>query len=78
MIRPSNINAEEHTADFKCDVHGGTVTGLNLNTNTTYNDDASGIVIQGSELTDPCACMTCFPTSNGNADAQAIASAKTE
>jgi len=77
MIRPSNINSEAHTADFKCDVHGGSVVGLNLNTNTSYGDDNSTIIIQGAELTDPCDCATYFPVSGGNQDAQDLAQAKT-
>jgi len=78
MIRPSNINTEAHTADFKCDEHGGSVTGLNLNTNTSYNEDESVIVIQGSELISPCSCSTSFPIANGNQEAQDLAAAKTE
>ena len=78
MIRPSNINIEAHTADFKCDKHGGSVVGLNLNTNTSYADGETTISINGSELTESCGCVTCFPVSGGNADAQAIANAKTE
>ena len=78
MIRPDNIELEDHTADFRCDKHGGAVTALNLNTNTEYNEDSSLIIIKGSELAPPCGCVTCFPTENGNQDAQDIAAAKTE
>jgi len=77
MIRPLNIDSENHTADFVCSLHGGSVTGLNLNTNTSYDEDETVIIIQGSELTDSCGCITCFPVANGNADAQAIHQAKT-
>lgn len=77
MIRPSNINSENHTADFKCDIHGGAVAGLNLNTNTNYSGDSSSVIITGAELTSPCGCITGFPTIDGNQDAQDIANAKT-
>lgn len=78
MIRPSNINIEAHTADFKCDKHGGNIISLNINTNTQYSSDSSSIIISGSELNPTCMCITCFPVSNGNQNAQDIASAKTE
>jgi hypothetical protein len=77
MIRPSNINIANHTADFKCDQHGGSVSGLNLNTEATYFMENS-VAVSGANLTPPCDCISCFPTANGNADAQAIAQAKTE
>lgn len=78
MIRPSNINIEEHTADFACDVHGGSVIALNLNTDATYSENNEAVIVAGDKLTDPCDCITFFPTQNGNDDAQAIAQAKTE
>lgn len=77
MIRPSNIDAANHTADFKCDKHGGSVIGLNLNTNASYTAGNESVIVKGSELTNPCGCITFFPTSNGNADSQDIAAAKT-
>ena len=78
MIRPSNINIENHTANFKCDVHNGFVVGLNLNTDATYDEDESVILVSGAELTESCGCITCFPTVDGNQNAQDITSAKTE
>ena len=78
MIRPSNIDIENHTADFKCDEHGGTVTALNLNTQTEYTEDSSCIVVEGSVLTSSCTCVTFFPVVGGNQKAQDLASAKTE
>lgn len=77
MIRPSNIDIENHTADFKCDKHGGSVSSLNLNTNTSYNSNSSLIIIQGDELSPTCNCVTLFPVNDGNQDAQLISSAKT-
>jgi len=77
MIRPNNINIEEHTADFRCDKHGGAVEALDLNTGTSYTKDNEGIMVLGTVLTESCECATCFPVANGNEDAQAIAAAKT-
>lgn len=77
MIKVSNINNDAHTADFTCLQHGGSVTGLNLNTNATYTTDNECVAVNGSELTASCACVVFFPTSNGNTNAQAIAAAKT-
>jgi len=77
MIRPSNIDKINHTADFKCDAHGGSVEVLDLNTETSYDEDNTIIILSGSKLTDPCVCVTCFPTVNGNQDAQDLAEAKT-
>lgn len=86
MIRTSNINVGAHTADFKCDEHGGSVTRLNLNTNTQYGikNDGSGdpdtdfIFIQGSELTAPCSCVSGYPTfDKGNELGHELGQAKT-
>ncbi len=77
MIKPSNINSEAHTADFKCDEHGGSVVGLNLNTDTDYSNDDSTIIIQGGKLTESCGCTTFFSIPGGNQDTQDLAQAKT-
>ena len=77
MIRPRNIDIESHTADFKCDTHGGEVTGLNVNTNMTYDEETDCNVILGSELTESCACKTDFPLTSSNELAVDLASAKT-
>ena len=63
MIRPSNIDIDNHTADFKCDVHDSSITGLNVNSSLVY-DDAGNIKITGSQLTsgaDTCNHETMFP-----------------
>ncbi len=78
MIRPSNIDKDAHTADFKCDAHEGVAEGLDLQTEATYNVDGSCIMVDGDKLTSPCNCVTGFPTVNGNQDAQDLAEAKTE
>ena len=79
MIIPTNINSENHTADFRCDVHGGSVTALNLNTDAEYVGANNEVIkVSGSKLTSACDCEVYFPTANGNEDAQAIAVAKTE
>jgi hypothetical protein len=77
MIRPSNIDKDNHTADFVCDIHGGVVTGVDLNTQCTYSEDNTTIVVAGSLLTSPCDCASYFPAVGGNEDAQALAEAKT-
>ncbi len=78
MIDVSNINIENHTADFKCSVHGGSVIGLNLNIDASYDIDESIIYVNGDKLIDPCGCIVQFPTVGGNQDYQDLASAKTE
>jgi len=78
MIRPSNIDKDNHTSDFRCDLHKGTVIALDLNTDTSYDGDNTVIIMTGDKLTDQCDCATAFPIENGNQDAQDIASAKTE
>jgi hypothetical protein len=77
MIRPSNIDKNNHTADFACDIHGGTVVGANLNTQCPYSEDNSAISVVGSLLTAPCDCASYFPTVGGNQDSQDLAEAKT-
>ncbi len=69
----TNINLETHTADFKCDLHGGIISGLNLNTTAEYIEADTTI-----KITLPCSCNIFIPVLNGNEDAQAIAAAKTE
>lgn len=80
MINPSDVNIENHTASFTCSAHGGSVTDLNLNTSTSYTGKLSSdsIIVSGAELTPSCDCSSSFPLVGGNADAQAIAAAKTE
>jgi len=71
MIRPDNIDKNEKKADFKCDEHGGTVKNLNLKTKTKRVNHKGGdveaesedlIIVEGSELTPPCNCVSAFPT----------------
>jgi hypothetical protein len=47
MIIPSNVDIENHTADFMCTVHGGNVSGLNLNTDATYEANGEAIKVDG-------------------------------
>jgi hypothetical protein len=77
MIRPSNIDKDNHTADFACDAHGGVATGINLNTQCPYSDNNVSIVVAGSLLTASCDCASYFPTVGGNQDSQDLAEAKT-
>lgn len=77
MIRPLNINAEAHTADFSCDEHGGVATGVNLNTQCPYTIDNSAIGVSGSLLTPACECVSFHPTVGGSQLAQSLAEAKT-
>ncbi len=77
MIRPSEIDKIAHTADFRCDSHGGSVTALDLNTDASYGENNETIIVNGDKLTPTCDCVTCFPTVNGNQDAQDLTAAKT-
>lgn len=77
MILPSNIDKDNHTADFSCDKHGGVCTGVNLNTQCPYSSDGETISVSGSLLIPPCDCSTYFPITGGNDLAQALAEAKT-
>jgi hypothetical protein len=88
MIRPSNIDTQAHTADFRCDQHDAYEMGLNLNTVAEYQhsniyDEQSPIIavkVLGTMLTqgsESCTCGTWFPIANGDEDAQLIVQAKT-
>lgn len=80
MIRPSNVNIENHTANFKCDEHLGEVSGINVNTQLTYTSNNRGIEVSGSLLTEPCGCVSTHPNESDNiieVKAQ-LAQAKTE
>lgn len=82
MIRPSNIDIENHTADFRCDEHDAYVIGLNVNSALIY-DDAGNIKIFGSQLTsgaESCAQETSFPNQEDHITKHVsdLAKAKTE
>jgi len=82
MIRPRNINIGAHTADFKCDKHDASITGLNVNTNASYEDGTNLICVKGSELTtgaDTCTHISFFPndSSHTHVEIADLAQAKT-
>jgi hypothetical protein len=77
MIRPANVDKDNHTADFSCDKHGGIAVGVNVNTQCSYSADNETIVVLGSLLTPPCDCITGHPTVGGGELSQALAEAKT-
>ena len=70
-IQPSEIKKSGKKADFRCDIHGGTVKNLDLTTKVKrVQNKGSGvpdatsediIIVEGTELTPPCGCVTSFP-----------------
>ncbi len=72
MIISIDIDKQGKKSDFFCDVHGGSVTKLNLKTEVKRLNNKDGketnpssedlIVISGEKLTPPCAGVSFFPT----------------
>lgn len=77
MIRPSNIDKVNHTADFQCDVHSGIAVGVDLNTQCPYTEGNTTFSVSGSLLAAPCDCLTGFPVVGGGEISQDLAEAKT-
>ena len=72
IIRASNIKKNGKEADFRCEIHGGTATNLDLKTKVKRVKNKDGksspdptsediITISGQELTPPCICLTSYP-----------------
>jgi hypothetical protein len=89
-VRVKDVDIENHTATFyRCDNDKEAyITNLNVNTDCTYNDDQSGIILECSKLTEGAdsgdddlgRSSIIFPnkTTHKNPDIAALAQAKTE
>lgn len=73
-------NHATHAADLHCDHCGASASGVDMNANASYIKDISGAnVAIGLPCTvlGGCSDITCWPLSNGTADAVELALVKT-
>lgn len=74
-------NRSAHTADMFCDTCGHMQSAVNLNSTATYGDLIGGghssIVLGCAAIGGSCDSTTCWPLTNGVADAVELALVKT-
>lgn len=73
-------NRSTHTADLMCDVCGASGSGVDMNANASYTPASgshTGMSISCATIGGSCSAVTCWPLSNGTADAVELALVKT-
>jgi len=76
MVKAENIRIETHLADFRCDKCGTFQQDVNVNTELSYDEKSTTIIVPCSNGS--CDCTSFYPTSGGTAMAIDLAAAKTE
>jgi RNase P subunit RPR2 len=76
MVRADNIRVAEHLANFCCDACGTTQTDVNVNTQLSYNERQTSIIVPCTNGS--CGSVSYYPTSGGDETSCQLAEAKTQ